>query len=276
MEGPGRRAKPDTTRGTKPTDGRPPTPGASAPRDGSAIAHEIAGRQRDVEALARDREADLRDVDAQARDELSERLENPPEKPLTDREAVARAALLHRRAVEGRALAARDRALAERDRERAAVDRLHAAEDRAAAVRAEERRDAAVLEGLAPGDPGLEALGREIERANRTSVPLSVAFVAVLTGESVAESVGDAIRRASAVATAVARRLRSYDLVVSSADGEALVCALTGVPSSIARVRMESVRIDVAQLGVAIEVGLAELAPGDTPSTLVERAGAAI
>ena len=143
-------------------------------------------------------------------------------------------------------------------------------------MRAEERRDAGVLEGLAPGDPGLEALGREIERANRTNVPLSVVFVAILTGEFVAESVGDAVRRASAVAAAVARRLRSYDLVVSSADGEALVCALTGVPSRIARARMESVRLDVAQLGVAIEVGLAELAPGDTPSTLVERAGAAI
>ena len=276
MEGPGRRAKPDTTRGTKPTDGLPPPPGASAPRDGSAVAREIAGRQRDVEALARDRAADLRDVDAQAREELSEQLENVTGRPLADREVVARAELVQRRAVEDRALAARDRALAERERERAAVDRLHAAEDRAAAVRAEERRDAAVLEGLAPGDPGLEALGREIERANRTDVPLSVAFVAILTCESVAASVGDALRRASAVAVAVARRLRPYDLVVSSADGEALVCALTGVPSSIARARMESVRIDVAQSGVAIEVGLAELAPGDTPSTLVERAGAAI
>jgi hypothetical protein len=124
------------------------------------------------------------------------------------------------------------------------------------------------LGGLAPGDPGLEALRRAMERASRTDAPLSVAFVAIL-----AEYEGDTGRRASAVTAALTKHVH---LVIFSADGEAVVCALGGVRASVARERMEAVRIDLARSGVIIEAGVAELVPGDTPSELVDRAGTAI
>jgi hypothetical protein len=123
------------------------------------------------------------------------------------------------------------------------------------------------LTGLSPGDPGHEALWREIDRANRTGAALSVAFVAILGSDD---------GRCSTVAAALLGRLRSYDVVISSADGEAIVCALPGVRSRVARVRMEALRLDLAESGIAVEVGHAELVDGDTPTALVDRAGTAI
>jgi hypothetical protein len=206
-----------TTRGSESTEGRRPAPSTPAPA--SAVAREIAGRQRDPGSVSRDRAAELRDLEALTRDEVSETL--------------ASACVPIR------------------------------------AVREQEPADARGVAGLAHGDPGLEALRREIDRANRTGAPLSVAFIAILDCD---DGHGGTWR----VAMALMGRVRLYDLVVSSAEGAAIVCALPGVTPGVARARMESVRLDLAASGIAIEVGLADLVAGDTPIALIERAGTAI
>ncbi len=242
---------------------------------GSAGEREIAAQQRDLAAHARDRSADVRDREAQARDELSDRLNDIAgrARATSGRDVIVRAGLDRQRAGADRAFAAGHRALAAEDRERAAADRLWSERDRAAAVAEQSRADADDLVGVLPHRLGLAVLRREVDRAQRTGGVLTAVVVDVHLDEAVEDTktcrAGDALPLG--VGGAVLINLRSYDLLIGC-GGDRFVCALCDLTITGARARFDVVQQILAGSGIAIRVGYAELAAGDTPATLVSRA----
>jgi diguanylate cyclase (GGDEF)-like protein len=137
----------------------------------------------------------------------------------------------------------------------------------------QERAEAAgALTGLLHRRTGLAALQRELDRAHRTDSALTAAVVDV-GGREPADDPGhradEALLR---VGCALLCSMRSYDLVIR-VSGAGFVCALCGVRISGARTRFGAVQDALAQAGIAITVGCAELAATDTPATLIHRAG---
>jgi hypothetical protein len=235
----------------------------------TARERDVAGQQRDAAAQARDRAADRLDANAQDRDALSDRLTRAAPAH-ADGDHFERAQRDRERATEDRACAAADRALAAENRERAAADRVLSARDREAAV-AEQRRAAADAAPRLSRDPAIAEIQRELERAQRTGSALTVVVIEVrgrLTGELPRMLAGGP----ADVVSVVLSRLRSYDLVVGI--GDELVAAACGVPIDRAAARFGAVAQELATAGITISVGYAELRPGDTLATLVERAAA--
>jgi diguanylate cyclase (GGDEF)-like protein len=250
-----------------------------ASRDRAAVAaiRDETAAVRLRTAVERDRAAALRDRGAEGRDELA-RLHD-----LQDDADASRDDILLR--------AARDRARAAADRAKAADDRARAAAERqqAARERAEWLRDGAHLQArleLSATDEltgartrgfGLEEVSRELERARRTGAPLALAFIDVDGLKEVNDGrghlAGDALLRL--VGETVRANVRRYDVIVRY-GGDELLCAMPGLRTAEARVRLEKVAAVLRAVDAehSIAVGLAEAAPSDTLDDLISRADA--
>lgn len=255
-----------------------------ATRQRGEAAHErrVTSDIRDLTAADRDRNAARRDEAAELRDRLADARDREWEKagrahgvgrfggPGGEELAIA-AERDRRRAADDRARAADHRAAAARDREAAALDREHAAHERALAGTDE------LTETLRRG-VGLAALGREVERAERTGHALVVAFVDIDQLKAVNDGrghvAGDLLLRR--VADALRAELRPYDLMLRY-GGDEFVCALPGAQTDSVRRRFDTIsrRLGVEFDGGSFSVGFAELEPGDTVTALVRRADAA-
>jgi diguanylate cyclase (GGDEF)-like protein len=212
---------------------------------------DAAATLRDALAAQRDRAAELRDLRAAA-----------------DRRGGAR----------GRALDAADRAAAARDRLAAAADRDQAAADRRAAAAELALESIDPVTGALGRRRGLAALERELERAAREREPLVLAFIDVDGLKAVNDThghlAGDGILHA--VADAISRRLRSYDVIVRF-GGDEFVCSLAGQDLGSVAARFDAVCAGLLEsAGVTISVGVAARRPEDTLDMLIHRADAAM
>jgi diguanylate cyclase (GGDEF)-like protein len=253
-------------------------------RQNTASARDVTAHDRDVSALARDRAAEARDLeddgwDAQIASLTSfygtkrrqavgrswMRAARGRQRAATDR---ARSAQHRADAAADRDRAASDRALAARDRVLAAADRAHAAAEREA-----DQVDA--LTGARRRAPGLTDIRHEIDRANRGDGQLIAIYVDVdglkATNDSNGHRAGD--MRLKHIVGVLQTQLRSYDPVVRL-GGDEFVCTISGTP--IESVRERFARIS-AQLSLtpddgSITVGFAQLASGDSPMDLIDRA----
>jgi diguanylate cyclase (GGDEF)-like protein len=235
-------------------------------------------------ALERDREADARDAAAEARDALAAELDRQIDELQRSAGADTGLALLVRaandrklaaasraRAAAAREAAARDRALARRDREQAAADRL-AAE----VALTEEGFDD--LTGALRRGVGLAALGREVERTQRTGTSLVVAFVDVdglkAVNDGRGHPAGDELLRG--VVESIQSALRPYDVVMRY-GGDEFVCSLAGQGLEGAQERFADIATEISRCdGATITVGLVERQPGETRDELIARADQAM
>jgi diguanylate cyclase (GGDEF)-like protein len=257
----------------------------------SAQARERSSRERaDVSALRdesaaarlgtadeRDRAAALRDRGAEGRDELA-RLHD-----LEADEDASREDILSR-SRRDRARASADRAKAAADRDRAAADRQEAARERAEALRyrtesADDLKSATTdeLTGAWTRRFGLEEVSRELERAQRTSALLVLAFIDVdglkqvndsqghLAGDKLLQLVGETLRA----------NVRSYDVIVRY-GGDELLCAMPNLSAPEARARFERIAaiLTAANAEHSVTFGLAEAEPADSLQELIARADA--
>ena len=238
---------------------------------------------RDETAEARTQTAEDRDRVASLRDHAAERRDATAGREDLRSDDISREDMLLR-AQRDRMRAAADRASAAEDRARAAADREQAARERAEALRtrsefAEDIRLAATdgLTGARVRKVGLEEVAREIERANRTGVRLSLAFIDIdglkevndekghLAGDELLRLTGEVLRT----------HLRPYDVIVRY-GGDEFVCAMSNLPEGEARARFEKIAGDLAAVNAmhSITFGLAEYEPTDTLQDLIARADA--
>lgn len=300
---------------------------AAQQRDASAVAREREGEDGVGRGRRGDRAAEKRDAASAARDSAAARADenlilahgpvpmsvvmgvvhraqhsraaasSDRRASAEDRRAAseerARAAALHRAAVEDRAAAAADRAAAQEDvltssgrRDRSREDRRAAAEDRRMA--AQDRDESVHALGAAAIDsltgarlrgPGLLDLEREVARCARTTEPLAIVYLDVDQLKAVNDTsghvAGDDLLRA--VAHAIRAGSRPYDLLVR-VGGDEFVCALPGMTAEAAAVRMAAVNVELRQ-GLthgSVSVGIAAARTGDTLEALLLRADGAL
>jgi diguanylate cyclase (GGDEF)-like protein len=235
------------------------TRGNGVPERGSEppAARHAAGAERDAFAAARDDAARGRDQAAERRDR--------------------RPAAVDAAAAAARAHAAADRRSAAADREAAAQDRLAARAEREALMRRVVAAETDALTGARTRRAGLADLDHEIDRARRTSTPLTVAYLDVVGLKAVNDTQGHAAGDAllQRVVDAVRDNLRSYDVIVR-VGGDEFVCVLSGATAADAAQRFATVRAGLAAAPAPCEVriGLAALRPGETGGELIGRADA--
>ncbi len=256
----------------------------SSERHKTASARDVTAQERDLSALVRDRAAEARDLEDDGWDaEIASVTSSYGTKR---RQAVGRWAL---RAARGRKRAASDRARsalhrvdaggdrdrAASDRELAAADRLLAAEDRAHAAAEREADEIDMLTGARRRAPGLADIRREIDRAQRGSGRLVAVYVDVdglkAVNDSKGHHAGDLMLRH--VVGVLKTHLRPYEQVVRL-GGDEFVCTISDTTIQNARERFAEI---TAELGLtpgdgSISIGFAELAKGDTPMDLIDRA----
>jgi diguanylate cyclase (GGDEF)-like protein len=172
-----------------------------------------------------------------------------------------------------------DRNAAERERADASEDRAGASADRGASAVDREEASLDSLTGAYRRGPGLLELDRELARSNRTKSPLTVAFVDVDGLKAVNDTAGHAAgdRLLHAVARILKGQLRRYDPVVR-VGGDEFLCGLYGMDAGAARARLAHVTAALAtdpEHG-SVTIGIAELAAGDTLSSLIARADGAL
>jgi diguanylate cyclase (GGDEF)-like protein len=133
------------------------------------------------------------------------------------------------------------------------------------------------LTGVYLRGPGFVELEREIMRAHRTGQPLVVAFADVDRLKAINDSRGHAAGDLILLEVVKCFRqvLRSYDLIIRY-GGDEFVCAMSGMAMADATKRIalfDAALAETPERG-SVTVGLAELAPGDSPEDLVARADA--
>jgi diguanylate cyclase (GGDEF)-like protein len=256
----------------------------SSERHNTASARDVTAHERDLSALVRDRAAEARDLEDDRWDaEISALTSFHGTKR---RRAVGRSAL---RAARDRARAASDRARsavhradaggdrdrAARDRELAARDRVLAAEDRAQAAAEREADEIDMLTGARRRAAGLADIRREIDRAQRSNGRLIAAYVDVdglkATNDSKGHHAGDLMLKH--IVSVLQTHLRSYEQVVRL-GGDEFVCTISDATIDGVRERFDEI---AAELSVtpddgSITVGFAQLAQGDSPMDLIDRA----
>lgn len=242
-------------------------------RDGAADLRDVASSWRDVVAARRDAAADERDAVARLREQVGPIHSDAVQ---GHAEGAYLAAVARRAAAADRLLAGEDRQAGADERELAESDRDTAGEDRGAAAADREHASLDGLTGAYVRGPGLLQLEREVERAQRTSQELTVAFVDVDHLKAVNDAGGHAAgdRLLVRVATALRTRLRPYDVVIRY-GGDEFVCVLTGVGSREAEARFMLVNEDLVGHG-SVTVGVATAAGDEGGTALVERADAAL
>ncbi len=163
---------------------------------------------------------------------------------------------------------------------------LRAAEARHEAARqallAEARSDA--LTGLANRRAFLEALAREMARATREKGSLSVLLLDVDHFKSINDAHGHAAgdRLLRALAAAALAAVRRMDMV-ARIGGEEFAILLPGATLALAMPAAERLRRALATARgsatdptATVSVGVAAMAEGDTPDTLLDRADRAL
>jgi diguanylate cyclase (GGDEF)-like protein len=244
-------------------------------RSDAAALRAEEGIERMLTAEDRDHAAELRDRGAARRDALA-RLHDQQDDTDASREAI----LL--RGERDRARAAADRVKASNDRARAAAERMEAAHERAEAQRllaaAEDALNGATTDGLTGARSrqyGMEEIGRELRRAQRTETTLVLVFVDVdglkQVNDSLGHPAGDEILRRTG--EALIAGVRGYDLVVRY-GGDEFLCAMPNVTEARARLRFEKIAATLASIEPehSITYGLTETQPGDGLADLIARA----
>ena len=177
-------------------------------------------------------------------------------------------------------------ALSEPDREQYEL-RLDEYEVQLAAYRAQVaayavRLEAAHHDGLTGTwlrSPGYELLQKELQRADRTERPLSIAFVDVDGLKTLNDTVGHAAgdRALRVVALALVTGLRGYDHVIRW-GGDEFLCVLPGAADAEAAYRLDQVHKLLASDPEAptVSVGVVERRPGEPGEPLVCRADRAL
>jgi diguanylate cyclase (GGDEF)-like protein len=260
-------------------------------RDRAADRRDHVGDQRDHIGDRRDRAADHRDEMADDRDRIGEARDRAAlerDRRAEDSEDVGevtpatsthRSALARRQAAADRAEAAQDRRAGARERALADGDRETARTDRAdgAGARGEADRDSASVDGLtgvSTRSAGFVELERDIARARREGVALTLAFVDVDQLKAVNDTSGHAAgdRMLLDVAETLKVAMRSYDLIMRY-GGDEFVCALSGLSGPEVRRRLVSANLlsEAAGRG-SFTVGVAELRPEEDPEALIARA----
>ena len=184
-------------------------------------------------------------------------------------------------AMTGRALpdasqdAMTDRLLAARDRAEAALDRKQAALDRQRAAEYLRRTYRDGLTGALQREAGTDRLQREADRTHRAGGLLAIGFLDVdglkKINDAGGHGAGDQVLRA--VGSALAQRLRTYDLIVRW-GGDEFVCALPGSTTESAARRFDDVATLLRELhpGAEFTVGIAAQERGDTLQATIDRA----
>ena len=256
----------------------------STERHTTASARDVTAHERDLSALARDRAAEARDLEDDGWDaEIASLTSFDGTKR---RQAVGRSALRaardRQRAASDRARSAMHRVDAGGDRDRAASDRALAAadrelaaEDRAQATAEREANEVDTLTGARRRAPGLADMQRDIDRAHRSNGRLVAVYVDVdnlkATNDSKGHHAGDLMLKH--IVAVLQTHLRSYERVVRL-GGDEFVCTVSDTAIETMRERFDQI---TAQLSLtpddgAITVGFAQLAQGDSPTDLIDRA----
>jgi diguanylate cyclase (GGDEF)-like protein len=225
--------------------------------------------ERDVTATHRDATARLRDTTGGIRDISASALTGPS--------TPAQEALL-KELEDVRTQAAADRSRAAADRARAAMDRANAARDRAKLEAELRSAHLDELTGAYRREMGQLALSHEIDRARRSDGRFVLAFVDVDRLKTVNDRDGHAAgdRALQVVVREIRSHLRSFDPIIRY-GGDEFVAGLGGVDLAEAQRRFEKIGSAIEdEAPVGISVGLAVLAPDDTPEQLTERADAAM
>jgi diguanylate cyclase (GGDEF)-like protein len=245
-------------------------------RADAAAARDADAQSRDIAAAGRDLRAEVRDRDLVA-SEAALTGNGHAQFMLRAAENRTSATADRAAATDVRVQAAADREQAARDREQAHRDRLEGQADREALLRQLEIAETDALTGTRARGAGLAELKREIDRASRTTGPLSAAYVDVVGLKSVNDEhghgAGDALLQR--VVRAIRGQLRSYDQIVRL-GGDEFLCVMSGASIQEARKRFRSVQAALAAdpSPCAIKVGFAALAPDDGAAELIARADA--
>lgn len=118
-------------------------------------------------------------------------------------------------------------------------------------------------------------LAREMERAERTAQPLTLAYVDVDRLKEINDSKGHAAgdRALVTVVEIIQRVLRSYDVVVRL-GGDEFICVLPGLDENTTRTRVTA--IDAALAAdprvPSVTIGVAEMVAGESLADLIARA----
>jgi diguanylate cyclase (GGDEF)-like protein len=186
-----------------------------------------------------------------------------------------RAASDRARSAMHRVAAGGDRDSAASDRELAAGDRVLAAEDRALATAEREADERDTVTGARRRAPGLADVRREIDRVRRGDGRLVAAYVDVdglkAINDSRGHHAGDAMLQH--VVGVLQTHLRSYESVIRL-GGDEFLCTLSGATIQKARERFDEITAELMGTPEAgsITVGFAQLADGDSPMDLIDRA----
>lgn len=242
-------------------------------RDAVAHARDVAGRARDLAAEARDRA--MAQLDKSTAHEDTARAAIGAEVFIRAGALRQRAARYRAQAADLRAQAAADRQAAAHDREQGARDRLAALADRELLLCRLAAAETDALTGTRTRKAGLEGLAREIDRCDRTSTPLSLAYVDVVGLKACNDSHGHAAgdQLLIDVIACIRAHLRTYDHITRM-GGDEFVCAMPNLALADAQTRFAHIASALAGApdAHAIRSGFAELAPGESADALIARA----
>jgi diguanylate cyclase (GGDEF)-like protein len=256
----------------------------SSERHTTASARDVNAHERDLSALVRDREAEARDLEDEGWDaeiagltsfygtKRRQAVGRSSRRAARDRE---RAAADRARSAMHRVDAGTDRNRAASDRERAAGDRKLAAEDRAHATAEREADAIDTVTGALTRAPGLADIRRQIDRAHEDNTRLIAAYVDVdglkATNDSRGHHAGDLMLKH--IVSVMQTHLRSCGQVVRL-SGDEFICTISDATIESVRERFGQItkELNVTPDNGSITVGFAQLAPGDSPMGLIDRA----
>jgi diguanylate cyclase (GGDEF)-like protein len=252
-------------------------------RHNAASARDVIAHERDLSALVRDLAAEARDQedagwDAQIAGVTSsgtkrrEAVGRSSRRAARDRE---RAAADRARSAMHRVEAGADRHRAASDRERAASDRKLAAEDRAHATAEREADEIDTVTGARRRAPGLVDIRRQIDCAHGDNTRLIAAYVDVDGLKAVNDSKGH--RAGDVMLKHIVSVMQTYlrcDGQVIRLSGDEFVCTICDATIESVRERFGQItaELNVTPDNGSITVGFAQLAPGDSPMGLIDRA----
>jgi diguanylate cyclase (GGDEF)-like protein len=256
----------------------------SSERHNTASDRDVTAYERDLSALVRDRAAEARDLEDEGWDaeiagltsfygtKRRRAVGRSSRRSARDRE---RAAADRARSAMHRVEAGADRHRAASDRERAASDRKLAAEDRAHATAEREADEIDTVTGARRRAPGLAGIRRQIDRAHGDNRGLIAAYVDVdglkATNDSRGHHAGDLML--NHIVSVMQTHLRSYGQV-TRLGGDEFICTISNATIESVRERFGQItqELNVTPDNGSITVGFAQLAPGDSPMGLIDRA----